>query len=263
MTGIKRVLSIYFAKKGNLLARGIAYSMLITAIPFLLLSIYAASLIFQDTAALQGALNLWIHDLIPEASADMVIMRVSEILQDSRWKKVGATGLVLMFIAPQILFASIESALSVVMMPRKRHHFMIRQVLYILMHIFVVSLFFLFSIFSLWFNTALGSTQMPTVVYLFSSKVTSLLIVWLSLMAIYRMSIHRKINFGIVAKVSLVISLVWMFFNFFGSILITTSGRNELIFGILAGFILLMVWAYLFAALLLLGGIVISGKSDI
>lgn len=263
MSGIKRVLSIYFAKKGNLLARGIAYSMLITSIPFLLISIYVASLVFQDTAALQGALNIWIHDLVPEASADLVILRVSEILQDARWKRVGVTGLVLMFIAPQILFASIESALSVVMMPRKRHHFVIRQILYILMHIFVVSLFFLFSIFSLWFNTALSFTQLPTIIYLFSSKITSLLIVWLTLMAIYRMSIHRKIRFTIVAKVSIVISLIWLIFNYFGSLLITASGRNELIFGILAGFILLMVWAYLFSALLLLGGIVISGKSDI
>ena len=263
MRNLKLILSIYNHKRGNLLARGIAYSMLLATIPFLLMAIYGASLLFRDTAALQGALNLWLHNLVPEATADMVIVRVSDLFMSSSWKRIGILGLIMLFFTPQILFASMESALSVVMMPRKRTNFIVRQILYFLMQIFVVSLFFLFSIFSLWVNTTLSFTSVPPIVFILSSKIISLFIVWFSLIAIYSMVSGYKLHKKTLISVSFVIAFIWLIFNFIGSIIVTTSGRSEVIYGLLAGFVVLMFWAYIFSALLLLGGIVIAGRSEI
>lgn len=255
------ILRIYFRKNGTVLAKGIAYSFLIASIPLLFISLYLSSLLFTDANDIQSILASRLSEIIPKQLADLVIEQVSQIAFSRGWLKIGIAGFIGLFFVPRQLFASLENSLSTVMDSPKRRTLLKRQLLYLILIAFAISLFFFASYIHLIIKTILSFLELPLFIIILGSKTFSTVLICFALTVIYRVCYHYSINKKTLLSVSLLIALLWQIVNFIGASVITISGKNEFVYGLLAGGVVFLFWAYIFAVLLLLGGIIIARES--
>lgn len=257
------VSKIYFENRGNLLARGIAYSLLVTIVPSLFMAIYVATIFFNHSPSLQSMVNTQIAQVLPVTYAGQVMEMVNNFMASGQWKHMGILGLLLFLATPSFLFASIERALSLVMNPPVERKFVVRQMFYFSMHILVMVLLFTFAFVTVWVRELGEALALPGVLAFVSSKGSTITIMGLSLAAIYRISYHHSINNRVLFSISFLLSLVWQAFCSSGSAIVAVSGKNEVLYGVMAGAIVLLALAYIFSFLLIVGGIIIGKESKI
>lgn len=255
------VLRIYFRKNGAVLAKGIAYSFLITSIPLLFIALYISSLFFNDAAEIQRLLILRLSEIIPSQLAELTVEQVSKIALSKSWLKIGIIGFAGLFFVPRQLFASLDNSLRAVMNSPKGRTLLKRQLLYFILVIFAASLFFFASYIHLIIKTILSFTELPFFMIFLGSKTLSTILISIALMVIYRVCYHSSLNKKMLIIVSVGIALLWQIINLVGASLITISGKNEIVYGVLAGGVVFLIWAYIFAVLLLIGGVVIAREN--
>lgn len=252
---------IYFRKNGTVLAKGIAYSFLVTSIPLLFIALYISSLFFNDPVEIQNLLTSRLSEIIPIPLAELIIEQVSKIALSKSWLKIGIAGFIGLFLVPRTLFASLDNSLRAVMDSPKGRNLLKRQLLYLALVLFAVAIFFFASYIHLIIKTVLNFIDLPTFMIILGSKTLSTILICIALMVIYRVCYHSSLNKKVLISVSLSIALLWQAINFIGASLITVSGKNEFIYGVLAGGVVFLFWAYIFAVLLLLGGVVIAREN--
>ncbi len=86
---INEISCIYFNYRGNLLARGIAYSLLVTIVPSLFLALYACSHFFTKSTAIQDMVKSQIVDLLPSTYSAEVMGIGSILLGEGRSQSMG------------------------------------------------------------------------------------------------------------------------------------------------------------------------------
>jgi uncharacterized BrkB/YihY/UPF0761 family membrane protein len=74
---------------------------------------------------------------------------------------------------------------------------------------------------------------------------------------VYRQSLNRPVAIG----VCFILSLLWKLFGRAGKELIVQSGRQKMMYGVLAGAVLLLLWLQIFANLIIFDGIIIARHS--
>lgn len=255
------ILLIYFRKNGTVLAKGIAYSFLITSIPLLFITLYICSLFFNDISEVKNIVTIKLSDLIPIQLAQLIIDQVSKIALSKSWLKIGIVGFIGLFFVPRQLFASLDNSLRAVMESPKGRTLLKRQILYFILVISAATLFFFASYFYLIIKTVLSFIDLPLFMTVLGSKTISTIFISIALMLIYRICYHSSLNKSILFIVSTAIALIWQIVNFLGASIITISGKNEFIYGLLAGGIVFLFWAYIFAVLLLIGGVIIAREN--
>lgn len=255
------ILRIYFRKNGTVLAKGIAYSFLITSIPLLFIALYICSLFFNDTTEIQNLITSKLSEIIPAQLAELIINQVSQIAISKSWLKIGIVGFIGLFLVPRQLFASLDNSLRAVMDSPKGRPLLVRQLLYFVLVIFAASLFFFASYFHLIIKTVLSFIDLPLFMIILGSKTLSTIFISAALMVIYRVCYHSSLNKKILIIVSTAIALLWQLINFAGASIITISGKNEFVYGLLAGGVVFLFWAYIFAVLLLIGGVIIAREN--
>ncbi len=244
------------------MAKGIAFSMLFTFVPILMVALWIFSEFLADATALRIAVLNHLLDIVPPAAESFVADRMEAIVVSRAWQQVGIAGVVMLFWAPGSLFAAIEQSLYTIMQTTERRGFWFRHLIYFTLHFLIITIMLLFTLLGLMIDTLIPDQYMPPHLAVAASWLVSLLIVWGSLVAVYRMSFHGRIRLRAIVWTSLGISLLWQGLNSVGSSIIAGTGRNELFYGILAGVAVVMLWAFLFAQMLLLGGIIIARKSQ-
>lgn len=252
---------IYSRKNGTVLAKGIAYSFLIASIPLLFIALYISLLVFSDASEMQDMLLNRLSEIIPMQLAELIIKQVSEIALNKSWLKIGIIGFAGLFLVPRTLFASLENSLITVMDSPKRRNLIKRQLLYLILIIFAVTLFFTASYIHLIIKTILNFITLPFPIVVLGSKTLSTLLICFALIVIYRVCYHSSIKRVALVTVSLSIAFIWQVINFLGASIITISGKKEVVYGLLAGGVIFLFWAYIFAVLLLMGGIIIARQS--
>lgn len=252
----------YHQAQGTLLSKGIAYSLILATIPYLMLFIYISSVILKQNGELSRLLLSYLVDIIPIESAQYLSERLISYIDIERWRGISISGLVMMIFLPHTLFFAIEQALSKVMKKHERraiHH----QLLFTLFfQFFLLTLLFIFVYLSVFAEAITSFVNMPLFYRFLSSNTISIFIMSGMLIAVYRMSYGSYLHRRTLVGVSFAISVLWEFSSDFGATIISVSGKNELLYGIFAGGVVLLVWTYIFATLLILGGIIIGKETE-
>ena len=257
----------FFEQNGVLMARGIAFSLLVTAIPVLFISLYIASAILADTTIINTVFQRYLNDFLPAQYSEVLFSQTIAIIQSESWRNIGVVGMIIMVITPQSLFSSIEVALKRVMDPPHNRTFMVRQIALIISHFSIILIIFSFAFLTMTLSalpdkliTSLPSSLsgLQVAIELLSSKGVILVILTLIFASIYRMSYHHALKKRFLFGVSFVLAIIWQILNALGTQIIGASGRREVMYGIMAGAVVLMMWAYLFSVILIIGGIIIA-----
>ncbi len=259
---VKSIAAEYFHFRGNLLARGIAYSILVTIVPTLFVALYIGSLIFTHTPELQISIQEYISSFIPITYSEEVMGMVHRFMSDGSWKNMGIIGIVMLFITPSFLFGSIERALSVVMRPPVQKNFAHRQGVYFLIQVVIMVLLFGVAFISGWAHKVEAFFDVPSSILFWTSKLPTITIMALSLSAIYRLSYHRTINLKVLFPVSFGLASIWQIFSSSASAIVAVTGKNQVMYGMMAGAMVLLLLAYVFSVLLIAGGVIIGFESD-
>lgn len=259
---LKDISDAFFHFRGSILARGIAYSILVTIVPTLFVALYVGSLIFTHNPQIQSSSQEFISQILPITYSEQVMGIVQDFMSAGSWKKMGIIGIVMLFITPSFLFAAIERTLSVVMLPPIQKKFAHRQISYFLIQIIIMALLFGVAFVSGWAAKLELLIPLPPFWSFISSKLPTIVIMSFSLAAIYRLSYHHTINLKVLYPVSIGLALIWQIFSSSASAIIVVTGRNQVMYGMMAGAIVLLALAYIFSVLLIVGGIIIGRESD-
>ncbi len=254
------VVKTYFLRRGPLLARGIAFSILVGAVPLLVLALYGASTLFALAPVLKQTLVLRLDELLPAELANSIQSQAALIASHS-WAEIGLVTLLALVIVAQGIFASVEGGLSIIMRCPQERRLWLDNLLYISLTVFAIVMFFAASYAHMFLNMLSELVGSPAWLGWLARKMTSLLILWSALAMIYRICYHGKVSLWGVLGVSAGIAIVWQFFNAAASSIITAMGQRELFYGFLASVVVFLLWAYTFAVLLLVGGIIIARHS--
>ncbi|MBD3393945.1 MAG: hypothetical protein GF418_17555 [Chitinivibrionales bacterium] len=250
----------YFLRRGPLLARGIAFSFVAGAIPLLVLALYIASTLFAIVPQLRATLVLRLDALLPPEVAMAIQTQAVEIASHS-WAEIGLLTLLILVLVAQGIFASIEGGLSMIMRCPQERHLWLDNLLYITLTLLAIILFFSASYIHMFIGMVYDFAGFPGGYRWFARKTTSLLVMWLALVMIYRVCYHGRMHIMALLGVSFCVAFLWLLLNEAASSVITSSGQRELIYGFLASVVVFLIWAYMFAVLLLAGGIVIARHS--
>ena len=247
---------------GSLFAKGIAYSVILSTIPFIMLFIFISSIILKQNGELSRILLSYLGDIIPIESAQYLSERLLSYITIDSWSNMKIGGIIAMIFIPYSLLFSVERGLSSVMSNlsrRKLHH----QIFFTLLFQTAIITTLFTSLYSFMFITTLEDyVTLPLFYRIYASDSFSIIMISMLLIVVYRMSYGAYLKRRILILVSISISIIWKFFNYFAATIITVSGKNELLYGIFAGGVVLMVWAYIFAMMLLIGGVVIAKETE-
>ncbi len=257
---IREILRRFFHSGGPLIAKGIAYSIIVGSVPLMFLALYSSTYLFQIAPPLQITFEIRLDEIFPEELADAVLTQAAR-LAAVNWTEIGIVGLVGLMLVSQGIFSSLERGLSIVMRNKRRRSMWVNRLLYTVLTIFAISLFFAATYAHTYLKLLYKALEISPDYHFLARKTSSIILIWLALVVIYRICYRGRINYFALGIVSLVVAIMWQIINIAGSSLITISGQREIIYGMLATVVVFLLWSYIFALLLLLGGIIIASHS--
>lgn len=259
---IREITVIYFKRRAALLAKGLAYSILTGSIPLLFLAIYSSKYLLQLIPAYQSGFQIQLDTLIPKPLADVLIQQAVQLVDKRSWSAIGILGIAGVLLVTRGLFSSLENSLEMVMKSPKEKRLWTKQLLYLFLTVFAISLFFIASYVSTALTMLYKLTGISTSYLWLGTKTSSVILLWGAFVVIYRICYHGTMHAGVLFLVSFIVALVWQVVNYLGYSLVSFTGENAIFYGFLAGVVVFLVWSYLFAIFLFVGGIIISRYSQ-
>ncbi|MBD3344674.1 MAG: hypothetical protein GF401_06395 [Chitinivibrionales bacterium] len=258
--GSTRILKVYIMRHGPLLAKGIAYSLLMGCMPFLFLSFSLASLLYQALPDLHNTVHMQIAELLPAQTGDFIINTIDSAARG--WASVGALGIAILLFVAKGIYESMESGISAIMGISKQR-IIWRNQLYAILFTLIGILFLLTaSVGEMLITAKLKRYPIPPVAYTLMIKAFSVFLLGFVIFTMYLIAGSGRIDLLYTFCVSLSIAVIWKLIGVAGQFVIIQSGRRAVIYGILASTVLFLFWLKVFAHLVLLGGVLISRKFD-
>jgi len=260
---IRAVLGRYFKHRGPLFARGIAYSFLLGSMPFVLLSVAAASYFYQNTPQINQGLDRKLHEFLPQSIATTLGENIYSLADG--WAEIGVIGVLILVFVSKGMFDSIGGGLSVVMGPRHREKMLLSHLYSLILTLLTIVIFIVASLDNMIIDLVITYTNItvPPASYTVLMRLFSFLLLTLILVIIYLVYAPVKIKMRYTFQVSAIVALIWYLIGASGKYVIIFTGRQKLIYGVFAGTALFLVWLQIFAHMILLGGIVIAHKSQV
>jgi membrane protein len=260
-----RAIYHFHERDASYYAASISFYLLFALTPFLLLTLSIAALVSADSATYMGAFDEWAKTNLPRhaASKREALVHVFE-----NRSSIGIVGLVWLFLSARKLVNAIEIGLNA-MLEIERRKSGVLTTLASVAFIFLAAVLFLASILSsaaidfatgvdAWFVSAdarsIGALVLKT---LFGAAVSVALF-----FAVYRLAPAN----GLPARDALIAAaaatVLWLaarhVFVWFGA---KQLARYQWLYGSIASFLLLLLWAYVFALALLMGACLVRPKA--
>ncbi|MGM0443405.1 MAG: YihY/virulence factor BrkB family protein [Fibrobacterota bacterium] len=253
----------YVSLNGNFHAKAIAFSLLFTFIPIIMVLLWAISSLLSGSSELLSAFIDKVLELVPLTASEMIRERIEGIVTSRSWRNVGIVGVFVLFWAPNGLFSSLNYGLHVMMQqePKGKRSFWIRHILQFTTHYLIALFIVIFTLISFVINSAVSAEDLPVILRVVKSYWASTAALFATLVMIYSTSYSGKIHKGALVTVSLLISVLWHLFNYLGTEIISGSGRIEAFYGFFAGAAVVMMWTFIFSISILVGGVVIARHS--
>ncbi|NUN49808.1 MAG: YihY/virulence factor BrkB family protein [Candidatus Brocadiae bacterium] len=245
-------------------AAGIAFYLLFSLTPFLLLTLSIAAVLSADSGAFVGMFESWFQANIPR-HADALRDSLLQVFEHRG--RIGIVGVIWLFLTARKLFNAMEIGLNA-MLEIEKPKSGVLTTLASLAFIFLTAVLFLASV----LVTALVDLAFGIQVSFLSSGVGSILSILLKalfsgavsvglLYGIYRLAPSRGLGSRDAFMASACATLMWLVarhaFVWFGA---SQLARYEWLYGSLASFLMLLLWAYVFAIALLMGACVVHRK---
>lgn len=243
--------------RGPLFAAAVAFYMVLSLVPLLLLGLWAAGALFGDSEATRRTVFAEVRSVLPASAGRRVIEEaVVEVL--TRRGAAGWWGLVGLALAASAGISTLQGAMNAVWRVPDRHPVASRLralgVLLLTGSLFVVSIV-------LTGLLRLAAT-LPALVWLDESQVLQVLGIGLTLAVgtamfalLYKLLPNARTRWGPCLAAGLVASAVWEAAKIgYASFSASRWGDQSAMFGALAGFMGLLVWVYLSSLVVLLGG---------
>lgn len=257
----KDIAKRYTSKRGPLLAKGIAYSFLVGSIPLLFLTLSFASYLYRIIPGLQKGLEARIKEFLPPAVGGEVLFHIESIAKG--WARIGIIGLVILIFVAKGIFDALESGLSSVMNVKKKRKTWITQLFSFSLTLVSIIFFVVASLADVILNIVFKIINIiPSYFHWIVGRAISVALFGFALFGLYRIFYKEKLNMKYALSVSLIVSLLWQLIGYIGKFFIQASGRRELIYGVLAGSVVFLLWMQIFAILVLLGGVIIAKHSE-
>ncbi len=254
----RAVLNLYNNAHGPLLARAIAFNLIVTAVPFIVIFFWLGAEFMENSKPLRRMLTDQISLLLPHDAAEILVKQISRGNGESfSINGLGVVGIITLFWLPLSLFNSIQVALGEVNGFHETRPFFVRQLAGTFIQISMIVLLFASTSLSIGAKTLFGHYAFLNAAFSF---VLSTAIVFITLTTIYRFSC-RGVIFKEAARVAAIVSILWLIVNRVAGFFVSKSGSYDFTYGILAGVVVLLTCSYFFASLLLLGGITAVRRS--
>ena len=238
-------------------AGGIAFYLLFALTPFLLLSLSVAALVSKDSAAFLAVFDRFFQGNVPQYAGEL---RETMLQVFANRGRIGVIGLVLMFMSARKLVNAIEIGLNRVLELERPKSGMLTTVASFAFIVFAALLFLttVVATVALDFAAGLRVSFLPnsaiTLVGSFLSGLFAAVMSSALFFAIYRFAPARGMprDRALVAAVSA--TLLWqgsrhVFVWYAG----TQLAQYRWLYGSMASFLLLLLWAYVFGVALLMG----------
>ena len=256
---LREILETYWSKRGPLLARGISYSLLIGSLPIIFITIAVSSAIYNLLPSMQEAVHARIEVFMPSSIGNLLIARIEGVARD--WAGLGLIGLAIMLYTARGMFDDLESGLSWVMDMTRRRSTIRHQLFTLLLTLLSVVLFVEAALGDLLLTETLRALHVPSLLSEVAFKGVSVVVLGAILYGLYRLVYRQTLNKPVALGVCFSLSLLWKLFGYAGKALIVQSGQREMMYGVLAGAVLLLFWLQIFSNLIIFGGIVIARHS--
>jgi membrane protein len=254
----------YRRKNGAYAASSIAFYLLFSLIPFVLLSLSVAAVIARDESSFVQVFDEWFRANFP-AQADGARLSLLNVFHHRG--SIGLIGLFWLFFSASRLVASIETGLDRVMGNEKTRSGVLTTLASVAL-IFLAAVLFLAAVAStvvLDFFTGLHVSflprQTPSVVEAVLSALVGAAISVAMLFGIYRLAPSQGMTSREALWAAVVATLMWQgarhAFVWYAT---RQLAEYEWIYGPLAGFLLALLWAYVFGNALLMGACVVRSK---
>ncbi len=256
---INDILATYIRRRGPLLAKGIAYSLLVGSMPFLFLSFSITSFLYKFAPHLQDAVSVQIDKFLPLQASEFLLEHIELAVRE--WASVGVIGIAILLFVAKGIFESMESGISAIMgIDQKRAIW--RSQLYAFLFTLTAILFLIgASIGNTFFTAWLRTFSLHPMIYTTILKTFTIMILTFGIFTLYSIAAGGKLRPFISLFISLLVAILWRLAVIGGKIVIIQSGKRAIIYGILAGSVLFLFWLKIFAHLILFGGIIIQRSS--
>jgi len=250
----------YVKRRGPLLAQGVAYSLLLGSTPLLLLSLTAASLLYEVVPQVQSGLRTILLDYVPEPVAVPILQHIQELT--GAWARMGVLGLGLLVLVSKGIFDSLAAGLAGVMGGERRIHALLHHAASLLMTLLAIVFVVVASLDEPLIEVLFQTTNLPRsgLVLRAASSLLSVALLATVLVLVYAVFATRSVRFLRVTGVAMMVSVVWHLVGRLGKFFVLNFARYNLIYGVFSGAVLFLVWLQLFAHLVLLGGLFASRK---
>lgn len=255
----RRYYGTYMKRQGPLLARGIAFSLLLGSTPLLMLSAAAASIMYRFVPAIQTGTHVRLRDYFPPQVADPLIGHLEQVA--AHWVSFGVVGVLLLALVAKSVFDSIGGGLHLISGGARSMSAVWRHAWSSVLTLLAVTLTVLVSL----DDPVVGTIArvLPvlkgTFLYLAGSRLISVALLAGMLFVLYAVfeGLRGRLRRGMV--VALAVSLLWHGLGAAGVAFVGMAARYNVLYGVFGATVLFMVWLQVFATLLLSGGMVIAG----
>lgn len=243
-------LRTYIRVGGPLLAKGLAFSLLLGLVPlmFFLLSL---QVIFGSTPTVEFFQSS-MFAFLPE---DVRGTLVSQVLSFTG-AGVGIVTIITFLGTSVALFDGLEMALTAVLASDRRKFHVGRLVSVAFLGLIVI-LFYAASLFGGLVETTVDAAGGNTLLVTALSRAIGALVSALVLMLIYVVFAGRRLRLGVTFLVSLGASVLWQLVLALGGALSQLAASRLLVYGALAFAIMLLIYMRILAELVILGGILV------
>jgi YihY family inner membrane protein len=250
----------YVKRRGPLLAQGVAYSLLLGSTPLLLLSLTAASLLYELVPQVQGGIRAILMDYVPDPAATQILEHVQMLT--GAWARMGVLGLVLLVTVSKGMFDSLAGGLAGVMGGERRIHALLQHTASLLMTFLAIIFVIVASLDEPLLEVLFQTANLPRTALLYKAAAATLSILLLAivLVLVYTVFATRSVRLQRVMGVAVMVSVVWYAVGRLGKMFVVLFARYNLVYGVFSGAVLFLVWLQLFAHLILLGGLFASRK---
>jgi len=245
----------YYKRNGPLLAKGLAFSLVLGTMPIFFLTLTISAYIYKVSPGLQELVTGQLLDFLPANLSTLLLTQIHRLA--SRAGSLGLITIVVFMVTSVALFDSLEGAMSA-MLSSKRRKFHHARLISLSLMSGVVIIYYLTVALSAAAHYFKNFLSLPPQLFYWGSKFASGLFFAFILLGLYYIFSRRRLRFFPTLAIACISSFVWQLIGAAGSRLIQFAGSQLLVYGAITWVIIFLTYMRLLAELLIISSLLVG-----
>ncbi len=245
----------YYKRNGPLLAKGLAFSLVLGTMPIFFLTLTISAYIYKVTPGLQELVTGQLLDFLPANLSTLLLTQIHRLA--NRAGSLGLITIAIFIVTSVALFDSLEGAMSA-MLSSKRRKFHHARLISLSLMSGVVIVYYLTVALSATAHYFKDFLSLPPQLFYWGSKFTSLLFFAFILLGLYYIFSRRRLRFFPTLAIACISSFIWQLIGAAGSRLIQYAGGQLLVYGAITWMIIFLSYMRLLAELLIISSLLVG-----